>query len=321
MRFVAESTSHGRVDPSPLEPGEGWLYWLAASRFGASLAFMMYAGALPALIPAWEMNASQAGLIQTAFNVSYAISLVITGWLSDRLGSKRVFLWSSWLAAAVGISVALFARSYPSGLILFSAFGLVLGGTYAPSIMLVAENVPSARRGRGVGLMLAGASLGYAGSIALSNAQLLPDYRIGFAICGLAPTIAAVAAWYSTASHPNIIQRKAIDEPRSTSSASSRRWSLLLTLGYTAHCWELLGMWAWTPAFLAAAFSSSLILSGSAQGLWIGIALHISGCISAFTMGSASDRFGRRSVLITLALLGAACSFSIGWLGRRLINP
>jgi MFS family permease len=73
-------------------------------------------------------------------------------------------------------------------------------------------------------------------------------------------------------------------------------------------------MWAWMPTFLAATFSTSLILSGPTQGLWIGLSLHLSGSVSAFVIGSASDRFGRRGVLITLALLGAACSFFIGWL-------
>jgi MFS family permease len=129
--------------------------------------------------------------------------------------------------------------------------------------------------------------------------------------------VAAFAAWYCTADHPNIIPRNAPETFCAGSSASSRRRVLLLTFGYTAHCWELLGMWAWMPTFLAAAFSSSLIFSGPIQGLWIGISLHMSGCVAAFIMGSASDRFGRRRVLITLALLGAACSFSIGWLNTQ----
>jgi hypothetical protein len=30
--------------------------------------------------------------------------------------------------------------------------------------------------------------------------------------------------------------------------------ALLLMAGYVCHAWELLGMWAWTPAFLAACF-------------------------------------------------------------------
>jgi MFS family permease len=284
------------------------------SRLGASLAFMMYAGALPILILAWNMNASQAGLVQSTFNISYASSLVVTGWLSDRYGSKKIFLWSSWLSALTGICVALLARSFPSGLLLFSALGLSLGGTYAPSIMLVAENTPSARRGRGVGLMLAGASLGYAGSIALSNAHLLTDYRVSFFICGIAPTVAAIAALYATRAIPNFVHPRSSTHTDKGTIPWARRESLLLTFGYTAHCWELLGMWAWMPAFLAMVFSSSQTMSGTTQGIWIGMALHLSGCISAFTMGSASDHFGRRNVLISLAVLGAACSFAIGWL-------
>ena len=68
----------------------GWLTWLCTSRIAVSIAFMMYAGALPQLIQAWAMSAAQAGFIQTAFNVSYAVSLVATGWLSDKLGAQRV---------------------------------------------------------------------------------------------------------------------------------------------------------------------------------------------------------------------------------------
>jgi hypothetical protein len=30
--------------------------------------------------------------------------------------------------------------------------------------------------------------------------------------------------------------------------------AVMLTASYTCHSWELLGMWAWTPAFLAACF-------------------------------------------------------------------
>jgi MFS family permease len=52
------------------------------------------------------------------------------------------------------------------------------------------------------------------------------------------------------------------------------------------------------------------------QGVWTGIAIHISGCISAFTMGHASDRIGRRVVLVALGLVGATCSLSIGWFSQ-----
>jgi len=293
-----------------------WLLWLCGSRAAVSLAFMMYAGAIPELIGDWGMTAAQAGFVQTVFNGSYALSLVLTGWLSDRLGARRVFLWSSWCTAAVGVLVALFARSFESGAILFALFGLFQGGTYTPSIMLVAQGVPSERRGSSIGLLLAGASLGYAASIAAVTAAIaLVDYRLAFVICGGAPTVAAMAAWMATRGRPNLITWRRSAAPAAP-AFSSRRTSALLTLGYTAHCWELLGMWAWMPAFLLASLAASSAVETMTQGIWIGIAIHLSGAVSAFTMGHASDRFGRRSVLIALALFGAVCSLSIGWLDQ-----
>lgn len=92
--------------------------------------------------------------------------------------------------------------------------------------------------------------------------------------------------------------------------------AVLLTIGYTAHCWELLGMWAWTPAFL------TTILRGRAHelpalALWIAVSLHLGGALATATMGPASDRLGRRSVLIAMAALGTVLSLCYGWLAHQ----
>jgi MFS family permease len=89
-----------------------------------------------------------------------------------------------------------------------------------------------------------------------------------------------------------------------------------LTAGYTAHSWELLGMWAWTPAFVTA----SLALSGAAAtratqvGAYLTAGFHLMGIWSSFSMGRLSDRLGRRTVLIGAAAASAACSLLFGWL-------
>jgi MFS family permease len=90
--------------------------------------------------------------------------------------------------------------------------------------------------------------------------------------------------------------------------------SLLLTIGYAAHTWELLGMWAWTPTFLAVAFRNSGFIGSAAMGLWIAVPIHLSGMVAMLTMGEASDRWGRRRVLVSTALGGAIFSFTFGWL-------
>jgi MFS family permease len=94
------------------------------------------------------------------------------------------------------------------------------------------------------------------------------------------------------------------------------RDSRLLIAGYTGHSWELLGMWAWVPAFLATGFSlKGAAVSGAAMsGAWLAALLHAVGAVSAFTMGRLSDRTGRRPVLVTLAAAGTVVSFVIGWL-------
>jgi MFS family permease len=99
------------------------------------------------------------------------------------------------------------------------------------------------------------------------------------------------------------------------------RRSLLLTLGYVGHCWELFGMWAWVPAFLIASLGDRLARDGAASGaiglgIAIAIALHLSGFLASVTMGRTSDRYGRRTVLIVMAGIGALCSFGFGWSGQ-----
>ena len=294
------------------EPSESaWLVLLCFNRFAASLSFMMYAGTLAVVAAAWGMTASEAGSIQTAFNLCYALSLVVTSWLADRIGAKRVFQVSSWLTAAGAIVFALFAHSYWSGLVLFVILGLVQGGTYGPSIMLVAQGVPARRRGAAVGWLIAAASLGYFGSISLTGTLTSNfGYRIAFLACGIGPVIGAIASQIGLRRKPNFVAPKTVRRSSLLSFLTDRR-SLLLTIGYTAHCWELLGMWAWMPAFLTAALAGYKHIS--VHGLIIAAVIHLSGFAASVSTGIASDRVGRRLVLITLAAAGALCSFIIGW--------
>src|SRR5215510_6474955 len=92
---------------------------LAFSRFGAGVATMVYAGTLPFLLQEWGMSGVEAGSVQSAFNLSYAISLLVCSWASDRVGPRKIFVAANWLTAALLVACALFARSYQSGLILF----------------------------------------------------------------------------------------------------------------------------------------------------------------------------------------------------------
>lgn len=302
--------------PAPAEaPRPIWFVLLCASRFATSLSFMVYAGALVPAMQAWGMSAGEAGSIQTAFNVGYALSLVGSSWFADSLGAKRVFLCASWATALTGVAFAVFARSAESGLLLFALMGLTQGGTYAPSIMLVAQGVPADRRGAAVGWLLAAGSLGYFASIALAAGLAERfGYEAAFIACGLGPLLAALLATPGLLGRPNLVAGGGARRLRGAFRFLSDRRSFLLTAGYTAHCWELLGMWAWLPAFLTASLAGAGGDGAGVRGLWIAGAIHLSGFLSSLLMGRASDRLGRRAVLVAMGVLGAACSFTIGWM-------
>src|SRR5262249_32531297 len=92
--------------------------------------------------------------------------------------------------------------------------------------------------------------------------------------------------------------------------------ALLLTAGYTCHSWELLGMWAWTPAFL----SASLVLQGqelaraAGGGARLSALFHLTGFLASSTAGHLSDRFGRTTVIIAMLAVSTVCSVTFGWL-------
>jgi MFS family permease len=305
--------------PEPGAPARGdersWLAALALSRAFVTLIFMTYAAALPTLSAAWSMSATQAGLVQTSFSVGFALSLFITSWLSDHLGARRMFLWFCWLGAAAALAFALFARSFEQALWLYGLVGFTQGGSYTPAIMLVAQRLPPARRGAGVGWVLAGMSAGYVGSISLSQGLIATfDYRAAFLVCALGTIVGAGFGTLAAARVANLIAG-ALPRGGHVGLLRDRR-SLLLTLGYMGHCWELFGMWAWAPAFLIASLGGRFALGAVGLGIAIAVALHLSAFFASFSMGQASDRYGRRAVLLTLAALGALCSFGFGWSGE-----
>lgn len=297
-----------------------FLGWMTLSRVGAGMAFMLWAGSLPWILTDWGLSASEAGLVQTSVNLSYAVSLLGSAWVADRVGAAPIFNLANWLAFAVFVLCALFARSLSSALCLFSLLALMLGGGYAPSLMLAAQASTPQRRGAAVGWTLAGSSLGYFVVIAILGVAA-PTLGLGGAwlLLAAAPLCSALFGALAVRSGPRVSKTLAPQQPTGSESglraAFFSRNSLLLTGGYAFHCWELLGMWAWAPAFL------TLVMAGyGLEPVIIGVlaaaALHLSGAASTLVGGAASDRFGRRTVLIIVALAGAVCSFFFGWTGH-----
>lgn len=281
-----------------------------------AFVFMTYAATLPLLRSEWTMSAKVAGTISMGFQFGNAFGLLLFSWLADRVGARKVFLSSACLSALTAVVFALYARSYLSGLVLYTLVALSQGGTYTTALMLIADRYPPERRGGAVGWYLASSSLGYACSLLLSGAGLhWGGYPLAFAVTACGPVVGMVLAWMALRSTPNIVHARP-PGPRFGSEVLRNGPAMRLIAGYTFHSWELLGMWGWTPAFLAA----SLVVAGRGVvraveiASYTTMALHLVGLVASSSMGRLSDRLGRRSVLVSLAAISTACSFVFGWL-------
>src|SRR5262249_34971775 len=127
--------------------------------------------------------------------------------------------------------------------------------------------------------------------------------------------LSVIIAWPALRATSNIVHSSA-GQPRFGGAVFKNRPAMRLIIGYTGHSWELLGMWAWIPAFLAASFAASGVglVRAAELGAYSSASFHVMGVIASSSMGWLSDRIGARRILISLASVSAACSFFFGWL-------
>ncbi|MDD5168813.1 MAG: MFS transporter, partial [Syntrophales bacterium] len=305
--MASESSKRTRFD--------WWLAGICASRVFNGLVFMTYAAAIAVLQGEWRMSAAQAGAIASGFQIGYAISLVVCSSVADRISPRNVYLWSLFAAGVSSLGFALFARDFTSALFLYTLVGISLGGTYTTGVMIIADQYAPRSRGMAVGYFIASTSFGYACSLAISGVSLpLGGYRLSFFLTCIGPLLGWLLAWVTlrgTAVPPASRQKG----QGFTREVLGNRRAMLLIWGYTFHNWELQGMWAWTPAFMAACLglAGASGMKAAGYGAYITSFFHVVGLFASFSMGILSDRLGRARVIVVLAAISMVCSFLFGW--------
>jgi MFS family permease len=294
----------------------GRLLAICGARVFLFATFMTVAAVIPLITVEWALSATAAGAIVSAFTFCYATSVFGFAWAADYFGAKRMVMLSAVAAAVTSSAFAFLARDWWSAMAFYGLVGLAQGGVYTPLIMVLSDEVEPAQLGKAMGWLIASTSIGYCASLAAAAIGIgIGGWQAGFLVSGLLPAVGALVlvvaiAPFANRVHPRPAQGRLRDE------LVHNRESRLLIAGYVAHSWELLGMWAWIPAFLAAGFAlqGAAVSGATVSGAWLSALLHAVGAIAAFTMGRLSDRAGRRPVLVVLAALGAIFSFAIGWL-------
>ncbi len=218
----------------------------------------------------------------------------------------------------MSLLIPVLAQGHVSALLLFGAAAVAVAGIYTPGIMLLAERFEPARRGRAVGWFLAASSLGYVLALLIGGAVVArAGWRTALLVLALGPLLCFLLSLVLF--HRERSRRPASAAPRRLSfdaDLSGNRPAQLMIWGYVFHSWELLGMWAWTPAFVAAALAVRGTSATEAAGLGASLAalFHIMGIVASAVGGTLSDRWGRTAVIAGMMLVSSACSFSFGWM-------
>ncbi|TMM39321.1 MAG: MFS transporter [Actinobacteria bacterium] len=135
-----------------------------------------------------HLTAANVGLLGSVYLLGEVVGALFFGWLTDRLGRRRLFLVTliTYLAAS---GIAGFSPNFWFLLVFRFIAGTGIGGEYTAINSAIDELIPANYRGRTDiavnGTYWAGAMIGAAASIFLLNPNLLPidvGWRIGFFI-------------------------------------------------------------------------------------------------------------------------------------------
>lgn len=290
---------------------------------------MIYSFTIPALMAAWSMPKSQAGLIATATLVSSAIGGWAAGALSDRLGRARMLqVTVAWFA--VFTCLCGFSRSFPELLVLRALQGLGFGGEWAVGSALVGEIVRPAWRGRAVGLVQSAWAVGWGGAAAF-YALLFSRLPAGIAWrtmfwVGILPALLVIyirrnvrdaapmgeraARGADAAPPPAAIARDTAPARETRSrwldifSPATFRTTLLASLMATGLQGGYYSVTTWLPTFLKTNRGLSVLDTGGY------LAVVIVGSLAGYLVAAdLCDRFGRRVAFSSFAVGSGLTAF------------
>ena len=258
------------------------------------------------------------GLILTYASFAIAfffrpLGAILFGRLGDRIGRKPtlvlVLVLMTLATAAIGLvpvyaSIGVAAPLLLTGLRILQ--GLFAGGEYGGAVSLMTEFAPRGRRGLYGAWQSFTVALGLlagAGVVALLSALLSPQalydwgWRIPFFI---ALPMGGVALWLrlQLEETPSFVQGQQNDTPVKASTAGTLR---AIAIGICRlMVWSAAG---YTYLVIMPAYLQSSLNTGFNQALLIAVISNIGFAITILPAGMLSDRWGRRAVMVTAAVL------------------
>jgi len=238
------------------------------------------------------------------------LGALLFGVWADRVGRRIPLITDVCFYSLVGFACA-FAPNFTVLLVLRLLYGIGMGGEWGLGAALAMEKIPARRRGFFSGLLQEGYSTGYllAAAVYLLLHRVFDlNWRWLFAFSILPALISLIirsrveesAVWKVTA------QRRTAT--RTSAAAVFRHGPVLRRFGYlvllmAAFNWMSHGTQDIYPTFLKEHADGGAGLSTD-LALLIAIIYNVGAIIGGLVFGTASERFGRRRIVVLCAVLG-----------------
>ena len=205
------------------------------------------------------LDARQAGMLLSAFYVSYALMQLAGGWLSDRYGSRIVVvlcivMWSVFTSATS------LAWSFASLLVIRFLFGIGEGSFSPASSVTVAEVFPKSERARAKSFLISTVFLGNAAGAGLIGATVAYlGWRGSFHILSAAGFAVALVLWLALRGGITAQRERAANRPQQPSGSllrSSMAWKLTAIWSFTSLLY--VGVQSWMPSYLMKTYGIGL---------------------------------------------------------------
>ena len=205
------------------------------------------------------LDAPQAGMLLSAFYVSYALMQLAGGWLSDRYGSRIVVvlcivMWSVFTSATS------LAWSFASLLVIRFLFGIGEGSFSPASSVTVAEVFPKSERARAKSFLISTVFLGNAAGAGLIGATVAYlGWRGSFHILSAAGFAVALVLWLALRGGITAQRERAANRPQQPWGSllrSSMAWRLTAIWSFTSLLY--VGVQSWMPSYLMKTYGIGL---------------------------------------------------------------
>lgn len=314
---MAQVSTAKTAGPKPLSrnkllgvAGTGWMF--DAMDVGI-LSFIITAIGIQ-----WGLDPSQKGWIASINSIGMAVGAVFFGILADKVGRKKIFMWTLLLfSIASGLSA--FATTLTIFMILRFFIGMGLGGELPVASTLVSESVPAKERGRVVVLLESFWAGGWLLAAIISYFVIPADFwpfgLEGWRVALLLTALPAFYALYTRIKLPDSPQFevKVATKKRTFSQNLKEVWAkenarntIMLWVLWFCVVFSYYGMFLWLPSVMV---GKGFSLISSFKYVLIMTLAQLPGY---FTAAWFIEKMGRKFVLATYLIGTAASAFVFG---------